>query len=146
MHQGERIFAVFLGVFGLIWIWKSTELPYLDYYAPGSGFLPLWLGVILVALVALFLWISRGAQTLDALPSNPRRLWSIAGGLAVTVALIEPLGFSVPVTAYLLFLLRRVEAVSWRTSILVSLGTSIVLFCVFRLWLSVPLPRGPWGF
>ena len=146
MHRGERVFAVLLGVFGLVWIWKSTELPYRDYYAPGSGFLPLWLGVILVALVALFLWIGLSAQTLNTLPSNPRRLWAIAGGLALTVALIEPLGFSVPVTAYLLFLLRNVEAESWRTSILVSLGTSIALLCVFRLWLSVPLPRGPWGF
>jgi hypothetical protein len=46
----------------------------------------------------------------------------------------------------MLFLLRKVEAVSWRTSVLVSLGTSIALFSVFRVLLSVPLPRGPWGF
>jgi hypothetical protein len=64
----------------------------------------------------------------------------------LTVALIEPLGFGVSVTAYMLFLLRKVEAVSWRTSVLVSLGTSIALFSVFRVLLSVPLPRGPWGF
>lgn len=146
MHRGERVFAVLLAVFGLVWIWKSTELTYRDYYAPGSGFLPLWLGVILVGLVALFLWTGRGTAAPEALPSNPRRLWAIAGGLAVTVALIEPLGFSVPVTLYLLFLLRKIEAVSWRAALLVSLGTSLAIFCVFRLWLSVPLPRGPWGF
>ena len=67
-------------------------------------------------------------------------------GLIVCVAVIEALGFVVAVAAYLLFLLRAVEKESWRTSLGVSVGTVAVLFGLFRLWLQVPLPKGPWGF
>ncbi len=145
MQRGERIFAAIIGVFGLLWIWKSTELPYLDYYAPGPGFLPLWLGAMLVVLVLIFFWTGRGIA-LSTPPGNPVRWWSIVIGLAVTVGLVEPLGFMVPVTLYLLFLLKRVEGLPWRLSLLVAAGTSLSIFGVFHLWLSVPLPRGPWGF
>ncbi len=67
-------------------------------------------------------------------------------GLIVCVAVIETLGFVVAVAAYLLFLLRGVEKESWRTSLGVSVGTIAVLFGLFRVWLQVPLPKGPWGF
>ena len=145
MQRGERIFAALIGVFGLLWIWKSSELTYLDYYAPGSGFLPLWLGAVLVGLVLVFFWTRRGTAQ-PAAPSNPARWWSIVIGLAITVGAIEPLGFCVPVGLYLLFLLKRVEGLPWRLSLLVAAGTSLAIFGVFHLWLSVPLPRGPWGF
>ncbi|VTU39536.1 Tripartite tricarboxylate transporter TctB family protein [Variovorax sp. PBL-H6] len=145
MQRGERIFAAVIGVFGLLWIWKSTELTYLDYYAPGPGFLPLWLGALLVVLVLVFFWSHRGTEA-PASPHHPARWWSIVIGLAVTVGLVEPLGFMVPVALYLLFLLKRVEQLPWRLSLLVAAGTSLAIFGVFHLWLSVPLPRGPWGF
>ena len=71
---------------------------------------------------------------------------AVALGLFVCVAVIEPLGFVVAVGAYLLFLLRVVEKEPWRTSLGVTAGTIAVLFALFRVWLHVPLPKGPWGF
>ena len=46
----------------------------------------------------------------------------------------------------MLFLLRGVEKESWPLSLGVAAGTVAVLFGLFRLWLHVPLPKGPWGF
>jgi hypothetical protein len=39
-----------------------------------------------------------------------------------------------------------VEKENWPASLGVSCGCVAVLFALFRLWLHVPLPKGPWGF
>jgi putative tricarboxylic transport membrane protein len=144
MSRGERIFSILLGLFGLLWLVKSFGLKYSEDSVPGSGFLPFWLGLLMVALIVVDLW-ARRTTTAEA-PGRFGRVMAIAAGLAVTVALIEPLGFTVPIAAYLLFLLRIVERQSWLASVGVAVGTSGVLLLIFRIWLSVPLPRGPWGF
>jgi hypothetical protein len=59
---------------------------------------------------------------------------------------MEPLGFAIA-TAMLLALLFTVVAPGrW----LLALGGSVVAagaaWLVFRVWLQVPLPAGPWGF
>ena len=46
----------------------------------------------------------------------------------------------------MLFLFRVVEKLPTLSSILASAGTAAVLTLVFRSWLGVPLPKGPWGF
>jgi hypothetical protein len=75
-----------------------------------------------------------------------RKVVAVGVGLFICVGLVEPLGFVVAVAAYLVFLLRAVEKEPWPTSLLVAVGTVAVLFALFRLWLKVPLPKGPWGF
>ena len=144
MPRGERIFSILLGLFGLLWLVKSFELKYSEDSVPGSGFLPFWLGLLMVVLVAVYLWMGRAA--IAEAPSRLGRVMTITAGLAVTVVLIDPLGFTVPIAVYLLFLLRVMERESWLTSIGVAVGTSAALLLIFRIWLSVPLPRGPWGF
>ena len=67
-------------------------------------------------------------------------------GLVACVAVIEWAGFVVAVGLYLLYLLRFVEREPWPTSLGVAVVVVAVLFAIFRLWLKVPLPKGPWGF
>jgi hypothetical protein len=145
MERGERVFAILLGLFGLVWALKAPALKYMDEDAvPGSGFLPLWLGLAMVVLVAIFLGTHRSTR-----PSEPGRLGrvlAIALALAVAVLLVDPLGFTLPVTALMVFLLRVMERESWLASLGTGLGVTIGLLLIFRVWLSVPLPRGPWGF
>jgi hypothetical protein len=144
--RGELVAGVLCLLFGVLWIATASGLPYMGEFAPGSGFLPLWLGVCLVALSGVHVLSCLRRQAPHMPTGRWRKVLAVALGLFVCVAVIEPLGFVVAVGAYLLFLLRAVEKEPWRTSLGVTVGAVGVLFALFHVWLHVPLPKGPWGF
>jgi putative tricarboxylic transport membrane protein len=144
--RGEVVAGVVCAMFGALWIATALGLPYLGDYAPGSGFLPLWLGVCLLALSTFHIVTSLRAPASATQAGHWRKVVALTLGLIVCVAMIESLGFAVAVGAYLLYLTRGVEKEPWRTSLGVSVVTVAVLVALFRWWLQVPLPKGPWGF
>ena len=144
--RGELVAGVLCLLLGVLWIATASGLPYMGEFAPGSGFLPLWLGVCLVALSGVHVLSCLRTQAPHMPAGHWRKVLAVAVGLIVCVAVIEPLGFVVAVGAYLLFLLRAVEKEPWRTSLGVTTGATAVLFGLFHLWPHVPLPKGPWGF
>ena len=144
--RGELVAGVLCMLFGVLWIATALGLPYMGDYAPGSGFLPFWLGVCLLVLSAVHVVSCLRTQSARMPAGHWGKVVAVTLGLVVCVAVIEVLGFVVAVGVYLLFLLRAVEKESWRTSFGVSAGTVVVLFGLFRMWLHVPLPKGPWGF
>lgn len=147
MLTGDRIFAGLIGLFGVVWIVQSRHLAYWGEFAPGSGFLPIWLGVTLVGLVAIYLAVSfRDPAPSMAAPSRPRHVGAIALGLIVCIGSLAWLGFVVSVALYLAFLVGWLERRPLRDVAAVSLGASVGLWLIFKAWLKVPFPEGPWGF
>ncbi len=147
MPWGERIFVGIIGGMGVLWIFLAQRLTYWDDFAPGSGFLPLWLGIALVALVALLL-ITQSARPapVSVAPTRHRRIAKIMLGLVVSAVALEFTGFVVTIGGYLLYLLGYVERRGPAQTALVAGGTTLSLFLLFHTWLGVPLPTGPWGF
>lgn len=145
---GERVLALALAGLGFLFALEARELNYMDEFAPGAGFLPLWLGLILVALVIGFILTTRTPKKVDdeTAPRSGRKVIAVSAGLAACVALIDWIGFAAAIAAYLLYLTRWVEGRRWVLSIALAAGTTLGLYLVFRVWLGVPLPRGPWGF
>lgn len=151
MTGGERLLGAAFGALGVFWIFESLDLTYMGEFAPGSGFLPLWLGIALVLLAAMFLIRTHGQRPDpdSAATFNYRfrqRTVPITLGLFACVAAIGWLGFGVAIAVYLILLIRLVEHHSWRMALAIGLGTAIGLHLVFQSWLGVPLPEGPWGF
>jgi putative tricarboxylic transport membrane protein len=149
MSVGERILAGVFGLFGAFWIAQALGLRYWGDFAPGPGFLPLWLGITLVALVTIhFLTSRRRAPADEAAEASPRlgRIAAIVAGFVACIAIIEWLGFAASVAAYLVFLLGAVERQRPAVVAGVTIGTTVTLHLIFRTWLGVPLPEGPWGF
>lgn len=147
MSHGDRLLALFFGALGALMVWKGRDLTYWDRFAPGSGFLPVWLGAVLVALVALLVLRNQSeTQSSASEPGAWRKPAVIVAGLIVCVALVELLGFVVAVGAYLLFLLLFVERLPARLGGSVAVGTTLSIYLIFAVWLRVPLPKGPWGF
>ncbi len=66
--------------------------------------------------------------------------------LSAGVAGIEVAGFPVSMFLAMLFLFRIAERLPLGASLATSAGSALVLTVVFRTWLGVPLPAGPWGF
>ena len=143
---GERILAIGFAAFGLLLALQARDLEYMGEFAPGAGFLPLWLGLILFALVIGHLVTTRKSVGERSASGSGRKVYAVAAGLAACVALINWLGFAAAIAAYLLYLTRWVERRSWGLSAGLAAITTLILYLVFRLWLGVPLPRGPWGF
>jgi len=59
---------------------------------------------------------------------------------------LEPLGFVLTTFLLLLFLLVAIEARRWPSSLMIATATSLGSHLLFKVWLAVPLPAGPWGF
>jgi hypothetical protein len=70
----------------------------------------------------------------------------VVAALAVGIAGIEPAGFAAAMFAAMLFLFKVAERLPMLPSLLASAGAALGLTLVFRTWLGVPLPKGPWGF
>jgi hypothetical protein len=150
MARGDTFVAAGLAAFGAIWAIMALDLTYMGEFAPGSGFLPFWLGLALTLLSLTFLarrWRSR-SRTVEARiePSDLIKPVVVATGLAICVAAIPWLGFVPAVSCYLVALLKWLEHRSWVQSLAVGVGTPIVLSITMGTWLGVPLPAGPLGF
>jgi hypothetical protein len=155
MLTGERLLVVLIGGFGAVWAVQSGHLRYWDDFAPGSGFLPFWLGMTLVVLAGAVLVSSlraERAQTGGAVEvgapaaSQQVRVILIAAGLFACIGLFDWLGFTVSVALYLVFLIGIVERRPLTEAVLVGGGVAASLWLIFLKWLHVPLPIGPWGF
>ncbi|HEX7125118.1 MAG TPA: tripartite tricarboxylate transporter TctB family protein [Thermodesulfobacteriota bacterium] len=149
--SGERVLAGLFGLVGLFFALEARDLSYMEESVPGAGFLPFWLGLLLVALVAGFLFTTRPAKPAGDGASGPspadrRKVAAVSLGLVACIAAIGELGFTASIAAYLLFLARAVERRGWGLSAGVALGATLGLYLIFQAWLKVPLPRGPWGF
>ena len=58
---------------------------------------------------------------------------------------LEPLGFVAATCGLLCFFFRALEGMRWTVAVAASALTSVVTYVVFKVWLYVRLPPGPWG-
>lgn len=146
---GELVLgAVFVGT-GLFWAAVAAGLPMWDGFAPATGFLPLTYGALLAILgiAATFADAAPAGDATDERREAPMgRPLLILLALAAGVAGIESAGFFAAMFLSMLFLFRVVERLPLVSSVAVSAASAFVLTVVFRTWLGVPFPAGPWGF
>ena len=135
---------LFSGV-GLVWILGSLGLPFWEGFAPQSGFLPLFYGLMLTALALASLAVAYLQP--EAAPDAPPVVKPLVVLVALTAAVvgIDVAGFGPAVFLLLLFLFAAVERLPIIRSTLVAAGTTAGLILIFRTWLGVPLPAGLFG-
>jgi putative tricarboxylic transport membrane protein len=112
---------------------------------PGPGFLPFGLSIVLI-LLSLVLILSHWKNIKSPTPFWPKRSW-LRPLLGVTILVfyalvIVTLGFILTTFIFLLIWMGVIERLRWRTIITISLGTTLVLYLIFRWFLEVPLPLG----
>jgi len=147
---GTLIFAAVLTLFGLFWIWASSDLPSRQQTAYLSqGFLPITAGVLLAALSALLFvstWRtkSRPAAELGKEPLfEPRAELRGAGVFAVLliyILLLPHVHYLIStffVMAAGLYLAR--ERIGVRL-IVIAAAMAFIFFAIFVWGLGVPLP------
>jgi hypothetical protein len=137
--KGELGLALFFAAVGGLWIFRAARMPLWEGFAPDSGFLPLLYGILLSALA-----LAAAGQILTAGDAGPtqefRKPLLVLAILIATVSALPIAGFAVSVFALLFLLYAVVERLPWLSAALVSAATTAVLYLVFKVWLSVPLP------
>ena len=142
---GELVLAAFFVILGLLWVGAAVRMPLWEGFAPQSGFMPLWYGILLIGLTGAVLFnLFRQKEAAKAEDPIGRPLIVLAV-FAAGIAGLEPMGFGPAIFLMLLFMFAFVERLPIISSVLVAAGTTLVLFLIFRTWLNVGLPVGPLG-
>lgn len=145
-------------VLGAAVTYYSRSMAYYTREGPGPGFFPFWTGLLLSGLglilgVKSFISLRRihdGVQPLDHEPlfsiSKLKNVAIVIGCLGICIILLKPVGVTIAISLFSLLLLRTVGEWGWMKSALFSGILGVGLFWVFKVWLSIPLPVGFWGF
>jgi hypothetical protein len=111
--------------------------------------MPLVTGSAMVALSARLAW--RGLRcSIDASPSHPfwpeaqrgLRVACVIGAMLFYVVAFEWVGFVPATLALFVFLLKAIDPVPWKTTVLMSVLVTVGCFLLFQVWLKVQLPAG----
>ncbi len=110
---------------------------------PQPGFFPLLGGVVVTALASILLvqgWLGRGrrAQALGEV----RRPAVLVAGIAVYVAILDPVGYLLATLLLSAAFLRVLGVRSWRALGLASCVLSVGSYLIFARLLGVELPPG----
>jgi putative tricarboxylic transport membrane protein len=157
MKRANQITGIVLLIFSGYVIMASMQMPLRQItgrtsFAPSTGFLPMWLGV-LMAVLSVLLIVNATLQQADSTRKEvfPRGRALLAvvlflAGLAAYIALLEVLGYLSATALLTAFLLLFVMQAGWKTTLLVAVSASIVLFVIFHVLLHVDLPKNMFGF
>ena len=150
MTRLYQIVAIIFVAFGALVIYLSLDLSYSADYGPGPGFFSFWLGILLILLGGIdFIGTARRPREPlpeGFIPDRPglRRLLFISASLVAVIFLMKPLGYTLTILPFSIFLLRTMGRQPWWATMVISLAGSFGTFQLFRA-LQVPLPVGFFG-
>ena len=132
---------------GIAVIFFSRQLPYHSDYGPGPGFLPMWIGYVLVicavVVTAQELRVADRRETFF----QPRTQMAVKVLvlIATTFLLFPLLGFSVGFGLFICAAMRLMGGHWWVTCGVAAIGTAVSIHFLFGHWLAIPLPTGILG-
>jgi hypothetical protein len=147
MNKAETFAGALVLAIGAAILFGSVKLPYLVEGVPGPGFLPRWIaaGLLGTGLVLTVQGI-RARVLQEAIPWPTAGGWArvglMLGALAVSLVLLDKLGFLLTTTLFMGVVVFGLGVRSWRMLASIPLLAAIGLYVVFAVWLRVPLPKG----
>ena len=108
---------------------------------PGPGLWPLVLSVAISVAAVVLLVLGHGLHGAERFGRGWRIVAVAAMSLVAFTYLFEPLGFEIPTLLLLAFWLRVIGKETWRMTAMMSIGTTVVVYLIFIVGLSVNLPR-----
>lgn len=147
MRQREITSSLFWLIIGLILtIWSATY-PVGSLAQPGSGFLPLGLGILLLifSTVLLIRAIKSGTEEKANIPMIPKRWLNLSLTVLVLLAaifLFETVGYLLIFFALSLLLPLLAGQITWKRSFLFAVVAAAGVYIIFVWLLKQPLPTG----
>ena len=161
MKSADRITSVLLFVLSGLWIYWARQLPYPKFAQiskMGPGDFPTIVAAML-AICAIWLFVGTfryRVEKKDVTSSdetgrakNPKAFRDILTGFGlftVMLFVVPFLGFSVASALFVFFFVFLIGRYRIYLSILIAILIPFALWLIFAYLLTVPLPKGPWGF
>ncbi len=144
MWRARVAFGVVVLLIGMATVLAARQLPYQSDYGPGPGFLPTWIGYVLLACGAIVTLqeYRAGDRNLAFFQPRTRLAVKVLAAIAAAFLLIPLLGFSVSFGLFILVGMRLLGAHRWYTTGAVALVMAVGIHYLFGLWLDIPLPTG----
>ncbi len=151
--NAERAGSLFWLVLGAAAVYGSLDLGLGEMGQPGSGFLTFVAGCF-VALMSVIVFV----QSYRSDPAKQRRVSELWQGvkwqrailitvlIAIFIAVFETLGFFICSFALLFVIMKWLEGLDWKTSVLVPALTIVGTYLLFKTVLKISLPAGIFGF
>lgn len=146
MKLWQRRAGVFILLLAALVIQQSVwVLRVFDHGQPGSGFMPLGLGIILAILAVMIIVTNRGADEKPVPFWAPKAWFQPLLAIVITavyIVVFDDIGaitsVVILVAGWLLFVERKSIVVSLTTGVL----TGMVVYLLFDRLLQTPFPRG----
>jgi len=148
MNRAETAVGAVVMALGIAILLGATKFPYFIEGVPGPGFLPMWIscGIIGTGLVLTVQGIRRRLVPAEVIAwpdaTGWRRVALMLGAMAMSLLLLDKLGFMVTTTLFMAVVVFFLGVRSWWTLVAVPPLSAIGLYCIFAVWLRVPLPKG----
>ena len=137
---------VILSTLSSMSIWKQS--------VPKEGFLPFFLGCILLGLSVILMREGfkkeRKKKLGEAKESgdidekvNRRKVFRYFVAISFYSLTFGLLGYLLSTTISVIFMLRFIERESWKATLLIAFGSSIITYLLFAQILGINLPLGP---
>lgn len=155
MKAYETSFAGLALAAGIVYEVMAWRMPRGKLGYPGPGFFPVVIGAVLVVTAAACLiqalLITRpvgAAAEADekAAPTAPDRqgvrIWLLIGFLVLYAVTVQPLGFPIALTVFLVAAIWVFGYKRWLPSLGIAVALTVISYLTFVVWLKVPLPLG----
>ena len=151
MRVSNTAIGLFLILFATVVLWHVQSFPSLDNGYPGPALFPSVLAVLFIlcgiGLIIQGIWqrekllkFDTGTLTLSGLLN----IFFVLGAIVCYIFLSEYIGFLIFSFMVLLILMKWLK-VKTLSSIVMSIGVTLVIYLLFAKVLLVPLPWGLWG-
>ena len=149
VYKCDVVSGAVLAALGVYILAQSRAWDYYTADGPGPGFFPAWYGASMVALSLLLIWSALRNDNSERGPVD----WPSTGralatwfAFAVSVALMEPLGFLVSFALLTFFIVAVIFRRPVITAGITAAVAALAFHVVFPVVLNVPLPTGLLGF
>jgi hypothetical protein len=148
MNKAEAAAGAVVLAIGAAMLFESMKFAYVVEGVPGPGFLPRWIAIGIVGTGLLLtvkgICLRPGAQ--EAIPWPDAGGWArvalMLGGLAVSLLLLNWLGFVLTTMLFMTVVIFGLGVRSWRILAMIPILAAAGLYILFAVLLSVPLPKG----
>jgi hypothetical protein len=151
MRKYDLISSTVLTVCFILVIINSSRLPLGTLNHPGSGFFPLLVGILTVILSGILFiqsFLQSPSQRKELFGGHERRLHKSVSTVLALLAygiFLNWLGFLCVTFLLMFFLLKVIGSQGWKLSLGMAISITFSAYLLFKVFLKLQLPAGPWG-